>query len=297
MVMPVLKCPYLAQLTLQQVRASAPNILNAGAESCPIFGQLIRKISTTGVNNSASLNVSSSSSMNFDDIKAVHESFIGRKTSDKVTIPTGINKKVNPYDEIIVSTECEDILCPFLKTTPITLRRLNNDQHTNKTHRKFEKIINPMVNHTNLFHYNNFFDEKIEAKKRDNSYRVFKRVQRKSGLFPQAEVKKNLDDDKDSRTITVWCIEHPSVAEAQVFSIPDERHGEEVCAWIKLKPNAPPCQTEDMTKFLADKLAFFKIPKHIRFVDKFIMTPTGKVQKFKLSEAMVNELKEAKNKH
>ncbi|CAF0820043.1 unnamed protein product [Rotaria sp. Silwood1] len=91
-------------------------------------------------------------------------------------------------------------------------------------------------------------------------------------------------------------VEHPSVAEAQVFSIPDERHGEEVCAWIKLKPNAPPCQTEDMTKFLADKLAFFKIPKHIRFVDKFFVTPTGKVQKFKLSEAMVNELKEAKNK-
>ena len=84
-------------------------------------------------------------------------------------------------------------------------------------------------------------------------------------------------------------IEHPSVAEAQVFSIPDERYGEEVCAWIKLKPNAPQCQPEDITKFLTDKLAFFKIPKHIRFVDKFIMTPTGKVQKFKLSEAMVNE--------
>jgi fatty-acyl-CoA synthase len=91
-------------------------------------------------------------------------------------------------------------------------------------------------------------------------------------------------------------IEHPSVADAQVFSIPDERYGEEVCAWIKLKPDASQCQPEDITKFLTDKLAFFKIPKHIRFVDKFIMTPTGKVQKFKLSEAMVNDLKEAKSK-
>ena len=91
-------------------------------------------------------------------------------------------------------------------------------------------------------------------------------------------------------------IEHPSVAEAQVFSIPDERYGEEVCTWIKLKPNAPACTVNDITKFLSDKLAFFKIPKHIRFVDKFIMTPTGKVQKFKLSEAMVAELKEAKSK-
>ncbi len=91
-------------------------------------------------------------------------------------------------------------------------------------------------------------------------------------------------------------IEHPSVAEAQVFSIPDQRLGEEVCAWIKLKPDVSQCQPEDITKFLTDKLAFFKIPKHIKFVDKFIMTPTGKVQKFKLSESMVNDLKETANK-
>ncbi len=91
-------------------------------------------------------------------------------------------------------------------------------------------------------------------------------------------------------------IEHPSVAEAQVFSIPDERYGEEVCAWIKLKPDAPQCKPEDITKFLTNKLAFFKIPKHIRIVDKFIMTPTGKVQKFKLCESMINELKQAGSK-
>ena len=91
-------------------------------------------------------------------------------------------------------------------------------------------------------------------------------------------------------------VEHPSVAEAQVFSIPDERYGEEVCAWIKLKPNVPQCQAEDITGFLKDKLAFFKIPKHIKFVDQFIMTPTGKVQKFRLSEVMVKELKEVDKK-
>ena len=84
--------------------------------------------------------------------------------------------------------------------------------------------------------------------------------------------------------------EHPSVAEAQVFSIPDARHGEEVCAWIKLRPNSPVCQPEDIAEFLSDKVAFFKIPKYIRFVDQFIMTPTGKVQKFKMSEAMVVQL-------
>jgi 5-aminolevulinate synthase len=63
----------------------------------------------------------------------------------------------------------------------------------------------PKVDIANSFEYNEFFDEKIEAKKRDNSYRVFKRVQRKSGCFPRAEEKKYLDDDSESRTITVWC--------------------------------------------------------------------------------------------
>ena len=85
--------------------------------------------------------------------------------------------------------------------------------------------------------------------------------------------------------------EHPQVAEAQVFSIPDDRHGEEVCAWIKLKPTGTSCQPDDIKRFLKDKVAFFKIPKHIRIVDQFFVTPTGKVQKFKMSEVMIQELK------
>jgi len=91
-------------------------------------------------------------------------------------------------------------------------------------------------------------------------------------------------------------LEHPSVSEAQVFSIPDTRHGEEVCAWIRLKSDVPKCQPEDITKFLSDKIAFFKIPKHIRIVEKFIMTPTGKVQKFRMSEEMITELNKKTNK-
>lgn len=87
--------------------------------------------------------------------------------------------------------------------------------------------------------------------------------------------------------------EHESVVDAQVFAIPDARYGEEVCAWIKLKPDARPCQPDEIKTFLADKIAFFKIPKHIRIVEKFFMTPTGKVQKFKMSQAMVDELSAA----
>ena len=71
---------------------------------------------------------------------------------------------------------------------------------------KVTRILTPpMLDRENGFEYDQFLQEKIEAKKRDNSYRVFKRVQRKSGLFPRAEERKTLDDDSESRTITVWC--------------------------------------------------------------------------------------------
>ncbi|CAF0724509.1 unnamed protein product [Didymodactylos carnosus] len=87
---------------------------------------------------------------------------------------------------------------------------------------------------------------------------------------------------------------HPKVAEAQVFGIPDKRYGEEVCAWIRLKPNEQ-CDVNDIQKFLSTRLAFFKIPKYMKIVDKFIMTPTGKVQKFRLSEMTVNDLNISKD--
>ena len=81
------------------------------------------------------------------------------------------------------------------------------DQDTIQVNRKLGKLTRPMVDAANSFEYDAFFDEKIETKKRDNSYRVFKRVQRRSGQFPKAQEKKNLTDDDDAtaRTITVWC--------------------------------------------------------------------------------------------
>lgn len=108
MALPVLKCPFLSQLTLQQVRASAPHILNAGIESCPIFSQFARKISTVQVSNTS--NVSSMPRpMSMDEIKAVHEKVLQQNNqqhlSDKVKRPmsafrTSINlTKPNPYGD------------------------------------------------------------------------------------------------------------------------------------------------------------------------------------------------------
>jgi fatty-acyl-CoA synthase len=89
-----------------------------------------------------------------------------------------------------------------------------------------------------------------------------------------------------------FLLEHPDIAEAQVFGIPDQRYGEVVCAWVKAKANTIIDNVEEVRKFLVAKTAFFKVPKHVKVIESFLpyMTPTGKIQKFKLSEAMIKEL-------
>lgn len=69
--------------------------------------------------------------------------------------------------------------------------------------------------------------------------------------------------------------------------------GEEVCVWIKLKPDVDKnrISEDDIRNFCKGNIAHFKIPKYIKFVDGFPINATGKVQKFKMSEHMKNELK------
>ena len=90
-------------------------------------------------------------------------------------------------------------------------------------------------------------------------------------------------------------LEHPSIAEAQVFGIPDKRYGEVLCTWIKQKPGTNIDNVEQVREFLSSKVAFFKVPKHVRVIESFVpfTTPTGKVQKFKLAESMAKELSAA----
>lgn len=89
-----------------------------------------------------------------------------------------------------------------------------------------------------------------------------------------------------------FLLEHPLIGEAQVFGVPDKRYGEVLCAWVKPKPGAKINDTEEVRTFLASKVAFFKVPKHVKIVENFaaFTTPTGKVQKFKLSDVMSKEL-------
>jgi fatty-acyl-CoA synthase len=91
------------------------------------------------------------------------------------------------------------------------------------------------------------------------------------------------------REIEEFLYSHPAVLEVQVIGVPDERYGEEVMAWIKLREGQS-ATAEDIREYCRGKIAHYKIPRHVKFVDGFPMTVTGKVQKFVMREASVVEL-------
>jgi fatty-acyl-CoA synthase len=76
---------------------------------------------------------------------------------------------------------------------------------------------------------------------------------------------------------------HPSISDVQVFGIPDERLGEIVVAWVRPKPGHT-ADEEEIRAYCRKKLAYFKVPQHVRFVDAYPTTLSGKVQKFKMRE-------------
>jgi fatty-acyl-CoA synthase len=82
---------------------------------------------------------------------------------------------------------------------------------------------------------------------------------------------------------------HPDVVEAQVIGVPSERYGEEVMAWVRLRPGASVTAT-GLDDFCRGQIATFKIPRYWKFVDEFPMTVTGKIQKFRMREAAIAEL-------
>ena len=83
---------------------------------------------------------------------------------------------------------------------------------------------------------------------------------------------------------------HPKVHEVQVFGVPDGRQGEEICAWVVLKPGAP-AVAEELMAFCRGKAGLGSVPRHIRFVAGFPVTAAGKVQTFLMRAAMLTELR------
>jgi len=91
------------------------------------------------------------------------------------------------------------------------------------------------------------------------------------------------------REIEELLYRHPHVEDVQVIGVPDRKFGEEVAAWIKLRAGTTSTERE-IREFCQAHLAYFKVPKYVKFVDSFPTTVTGKIQKFKMREQAIEEL-------
>ncbi len=91
------------------------------------------------------------------------------------------------------------------------------------------------------------------------------------------------------REVEEFLYTHPEIEEVQVVGVPDLKYGEELCAWVKLRPGSE-LTAEQVRGFCAGKIAHYKIPRYVRFTADFPMTVTGKVQKFKMRATSVEEL-------
>lgn len=91
------------------------------------------------------------------------------------------------------------------------------------------------------------------------------------------------------REVEEFLFRHPEIVDAQVVGIPDDRFGEEIVAWVKLRPGVH-IEPEEIRKFCKQNVAHFKVPKHVFFTDEFPMTVSGKIQKFRLREMALDQL-------
>ena len=91
------------------------------------------------------------------------------------------------------------------------------------------------------------------------------------------------------REIEEFLYRHPKVQDVQVVGVPDVRYGEELCAWVIIKPGMELVEDE-VRAFCKGQIAHYKVPRYIRFVDAFPMTVTGKIQKFKIRDEMIELL-------
>jgi fatty-acyl-CoA synthase len=91
------------------------------------------------------------------------------------------------------------------------------------------------------------------------------------------------------REVEEFLYTHPDIVDVQVVGVPDLKYGEELCAWVKLRPGGA-LTPQDVRDFCTGKIAHYKIPRYVRVTEDFPMTVTGKVQKFRMRETSVEEL-------
>jgi fatty-acyl-CoA synthase len=92
------------------------------------------------------------------------------------------------------------------------------------------------------------------------------------------------------REIEEFLYGHPDIDDVAVIGVPDERYGEEVMAWVRLRPGAPPMDAATLRAFCEGRIAHQKIPRYVRIVDEFPMTVTGKIRKVEMRAVSIAEL-------
>jgi fatty-acyl-CoA synthase len=91
------------------------------------------------------------------------------------------------------------------------------------------------------------------------------------------------------REVEEFLFQHPKVEDVTVVGVPCPKYGEQLVAWIKLR-SGETAEVGEIVEFCKGQIAHYKIPAHVRFVDAFPMTVTGKIQKFEIRKAMIVEL-------
>jgi fatty-acyl-CoA synthase len=86
------------------------------------------------------------------------------------------------------------------------------------------------------------------------------------------------------REIEEFLYGHPDIEDVQVVGVPDDRYGEELCAWVRMRPGAEPLDADAVRAFATGRLAHYKIPRYVMVVEEFPMTVTGKVRKVQMRE-------------
>jgi fatty-acyl-CoA synthase len=92
------------------------------------------------------------------------------------------------------------------------------------------------------------------------------------------------------REVEEFLYSHPDITDVQVIGVPDPRYGEELMAWVVMRPGAEPLTAESVRTFCEGRLAHFKVPRYVRVVDGFPMTVTGKVRKVEMRAAAAKDL-------
>ena len=92
------------------------------------------------------------------------------------------------------------------------------------------------------------------------------------------------------REIEEFLYTHPDIADVAVIGVPDERYGEELTAWIKMRPGAGPIDAVALREFCRDRISHNKIPRYVRIVEEFPMTVTGKIRKVEMRQISTEEL-------